>query len=658
MRVSLIKTILCLSVIMLFALVADVAQASPTTDSVAFQGRLTDASDNAVSDGPRDLTLSLWTDSIGGTMIYSEVRTVTTSKGLYSTCLGCGSSAFVDAMQSGDLWLQTQLAGQAPMVPRTRLRNVPRAITSSGVYGEASAGQSRAKGIITVKTSGSSGTSALTRMADDVNNDAINDITAEMEATGDSASLRLNGLPPGTPYIGNFAVSASGGGAHSTLSGHNGSTTGTIRMAATPDSVVTTDGCGSDGEQRLFCTADSVVREITFTDNSPGGTNLMKAKEKANRTKCSNNLRQTGMTVSHEIDQSCDLTGATFKAIQTKGTGQSGMVRMDASDSAGISSTYDVDGNGIADFSAGGVTNDSSSRWSVSAQADDGGNHTDGWNVGASKTETRETLKTYFETGDIPTQDQVVNASGSTFRAINTKGTGATVRVAMEATDSASTVVATDADGDGHADSRANIAATMNGNVVIGCLRDKNNDGVADVSAVTEVTGDSATFRLNGLPPGVFPSETVAMTASSGGVHMEVGAATCDGSTWTNASDRNLKENFTPVDGAELLEKIDELPIQQWNYKSQSSEVVHIGPTAQDFKSLFGVGESDKTISTIDPSGIALAAIKQLNKQNHELQEQTLTLANQNKALLEQNALLKKQLDAIAAKVEWLTSGK
>src|SRR5262249_44134444 len=35
--------------------------------------------------------------------------------------------------------------------------------------------------------------------------------------------------------------------------------------------------------------------------------------------------------------------------------------------------------------------------------------------------ESRDTLKTYFETGDIPTESQF-------YRAINTKGTGATVR--------------------------------------------------------------------------------------------------------------------------------------------------------------------------------------------------------------------------------------
>ncbi|MCM2271240.1 MAG: hypothetical protein NDJ18_01610, partial [candidate division Zixibacteria bacterium] len=72
------------------------AIAGAKADSIAFQGRLTDASDNPVPDGPKDLILSLWTDSVGGAMLHSEIVVVTVSKGLYSTCIGCLSSSFFD----------------------------------------------------------------------------------------------------------------------------------------------------------------------------------------------------------------------------------------------------------------------------------------------------------------------------------------------------------------------------------------------------------------------------------------------------------------------------------------------------------------------------------------------------------------------------------
>jgi hypothetical protein len=84
---------------------------------------------------------------------------------------------------------------------------------------------------------------------------------------------------------------------------------------------------------------------------------------------------------------------------------------------------------------------------------------------------------------------------------------------------------------------------------------------------------------------------------------------------FSNPSDRNLKENFTDLDKKEILMKINGLPIQQWNYKSQGDSVTHIGPMAQDFYEAFKVGGSSKAISTIDPSGVALLGIQALAEQ-------------------------------------------
>ena len=56
-----------------------------------------------------------------------------------------------------------------------------------------------------------------------------------------------------------------------------------------------------------------------------------------------------------------------------------------------------------------------------------------------------------------------------------------------------------------------------------------------------------------------------------------------------------------------------EIPIATWNYKAQDESVRHMGPMAQDFHAAFGLGVSDKLIDTIDPDGVALAAIQGLN---------------------------------------------
>ncbi|MBL7740294.1 MAG: tail fiber domain-containing protein [Chitinophagaceae bacterium] len=102
------------------------------------------------------------------------------------------------------------------------------------------------------------------------------------------------------------------------------------------------------------------------------------------------------------------------------------------------------------------------------------------------------------------------------------------------------------------------------------------------------------------------------------------GAYLTQGGIWTNASDINKKEGFMLLDKTDLLKKIASLSITRWKYKG--SEEYHIGPMAQDFHKIFAVGVDDKGISTVDPAGIALAAIQQLIKENEELRKQLTSI--------------------------------
>ena len=57
------------------------------------------------------------------------------------------------------------------------------------------------------------------------------------------------------------------------------------------------------------------------------------------------------------------------------------------------------------------------------------------------------------------------------------------------------------------------------------------------------------------------------------------------------------------------------MPIQEWNYKTDPTDVRHIGPTSQDFQAAFELNGDDETnISSVDAQGIALAAIQGLNE--------------------------------------------
>ena len=106
------------------------------------------------------------------------------------------------------------------------------------------------------------------------------------------------------------------------------------------------------------------------------------------------------------------------------------------------------------------------------------------------------------------------------------------------------------------------------------------------------------------------------------------------GGAWSNLSDRNLKANFSDVNGTSILMRVVSLPIQFWNYKSQDPSIRHIGPMAQDFAAAFGVGENNTTISTVDAEGVALAAIQGLYHQNRQLKRDLVRLQGEVDALL------------------------
>jgi trimeric autotransporter adhesin len=105
---------------------------------------------------------------------------------------------------------------------------------------------------------------------------------------------------------------------------------------------------------------------------------------------------------------------------------------------------------------------------------------------------------------------------------------------------------------------------------------------------------------------------------TTGFINTSTGAYLSTGGTWTNASDRDAKENFTPVDGQEVLARLADVPIATWNYKAEDASVPHMGPVGQDFYAAFGLGDSDTAISTVDADGVALAAIQGLYQLSQE----------------------------------------
>jgi hypothetical protein len=136
-------------------------------------------------------------------------------------------------------------------------------------------------------------------------------------------------------------------------------------------------------------------------------------------------------------------------------------------------------------------------------------------------------------------------------------------------------------------------------------------------------------------------------------LHLGNGAYCTAGGQWTSVSDRNAKEDFTPIRTRDVLAKVAALPISEWRYKVERNGVKHLGPMAQDFHAAFGLGESDRAIGSVDADGVALAAIQGLNQ---KVEDEHGALKRQLNEQSAQLVLLQKQLAAQEQQIAELRS--
>jgi len=149
------------------------------------------------------------------------------------------------------------------------------------------------------------------------------------------------------------------------------------------------------------------------------------------------------------------------------------------------------------------------------------------------------------------------------------------------------------------------LITTGTGNVIIG-----NNTGASIATATDNILicDGSGNIRIRASSAG---NIGIGVAPTLGPLEMASGAYVTAGGTWTNASDVALKQSFQSVDSASILDAVAALNVDKWEYKAEPG-VVHIGPTAQDFKAMFGVGANDTSISTVDAIGVLLSAVKEL----------------------------------------------
>jgi hypothetical protein len=225
-------------------------------------------------------------------------------------------------------------------------------------------------------------------------------------------------------------------------------------------------------------------------------------------------------------------------------------------------------------------------------------------------------------------------------------GFGARVRPGNEAGDGTCTTSSGDADGDNGTFVWADDQGTFFGSTGPRQFLVRAGGGVAFNANFIGNTSDLVVGARAGVDANVdllfrtSSGREVSMTArdsdggltlshsalSAGAPRISAGGATLsNGGVWTNASSRALKTGFTPIDPLEVLRKVVTLPVSTWTYKS-STEGIHMGPMAEDFKSVFGLAGDGKAIGTVDADGVALAAIQGLNQKLESVENENAAL--------------------------------
>ncbi|HJX29187.1 MAG TPA: tail fiber domain-containing protein, partial [Thermoanaerobaculia bacterium] len=117
----------------------------------------------------------------------------------------------------------------------------------------------------------------------------------------------------------------------------------------------------------------------------------------------------------------------------------------------------------------------------------------------------------------------------------------------------------------------------------------------------------------------------------------------------TQGSDRDSKTDIVAVSPEEVLTRLSSLPIATWRYKGDDPNARHLGPMAQDFAALFGLGNDNRRIAPLDVAGVSLAAVQALHKQVDEKDAAISALRQQNDELAQRLARLEALVSSLAS---------
>jgi hypothetical protein len=118
------KYLVLFAVIALISLTAGIATAAVVTNSITYQGKLTNAAGSPLT-GTYSVTFKLYDASTGGTTLSTDTHSVTATNGLFTTTIAVNSAV----INGRSLWLGIKVGSDAEMTPRQEIRPVPYALS-------------------------------------------------------------------------------------------------------------------------------------------------------------------------------------------------------------------------------------------------------------------------------------------------------------------------------------------------------------------------------------------------------------------------------------------------------------------------------------------------------------------------------------------------
>jgi len=113
-----------------------------------------------------------------------------------------------------------------------------------------------------------------------------------------------------------------------------------------------------------------------------------------------------------------------------------------------------------------------------------------------------------------------------------------------------------------------------------------------------------------------------------------------NGGVWTTGIGKASRGDVWPLNGEDILGRIENLPIDSWEYKGTGER--HIGPSAEDFHAQFDVGvltpggtRDNEHLAAVDMAGVALVGVQELYRMVREQQQLAHDLQQKDKKIEE-----------------------